>query len=234
MIKVYHGSSVAVTDPQIQHGRPDADFGLGFYVTDDYEMAEKWACRKKTSIINVYELDIEKLRAHSFKLDDEWLDFVINNRNKRFSNSDFDDYDLLIGATADDRMFSTIEQYENGFISSDTAIKALNSMQIGNQMCIKNQESIDNCLHFTRAIVLSPDKKQKIEAANRKEREQSNKMVEKIIKESHKKPTQPPTQNPMHIRYLAATQTPDAVEIPDKPTKDSSEPITDSTNPYDE
>ena len=46
-IKVYHGSYCEVKQPSLDNGRLDADFGLGFYVTPDIEMAEKWASRKR-------------------------------------------------------------------------------------------------------------------------------------------------------------------------------------------
>ncbi len=49
-VRVYHGSSMEVKKPSLQYGRNDADFRIGFYVTLDYEMAEKWAARKKNSM----------------------------------------------------------------------------------------------------------------------------------------------------------------------------------------
>ncbi len=63
--------------------------------------------------------------------------------------------------------------------------------------------------------------------------ENRTQQLEKIALQNHKT-FAIPSQNPMHIRYLDANQTPGAVEIPDNPAKDSSKPITDSTNPYDE
>ena len=52
-IKVYHGSNCEVKEPSLSYGREDADFGIGFYVTTDVEMAEKWAARRSNPIINV-------------------------------------------------------------------------------------------------------------------------------------------------------------------------------------
>ena len=39
MIQLYHGSTVAVRKPSLRLGRPNADFGKGFYTTSNYEQA---------------------------------------------------------------------------------------------------------------------------------------------------------------------------------------------------
>ena len=82
-LRVYHGSYCEVNTPSLDNGHIDADFGIGFCVTLDIMMAEKWACRKKKPIINEYILDIDKLSEYSFSLDEDWLDFVIQNRKWR-------------------------------------------------------------------------------------------------------------------------------------------------------
>ena len=78
---VYHGSNTEVIHPSLSYGRYDADFGIGFYVTQSQEMAEKWACNKKESIINVYELDLDELTGIELLPDKTWLDFVVHNRS---------------------------------------------------------------------------------------------------------------------------------------------------------
>ena len=37
MIELYHGSTVSVRKPSLRQGRPNADFGKGFYTTTNYE-----------------------------------------------------------------------------------------------------------------------------------------------------------------------------------------------------
>lgn len=186
MIKVYHGSDVIVEKPEVKRGRANADFGVGFYVTESYEMAEKWASHKVPAVINEYDLDIDKLNTYNFNLDPEWLDFVVANRRIKADGYDFTNYDILRGPTADDKMFSTIEQYENGFISQETAVKALTTMKIGTQLSITNQEAIDNCLQFTGATTLSPERREKVLKQNKKEHKAANDLTEKIIRDSHK------------------------------------------------
>lgn len=45
MKKVYHGSIVDVVKPLVSLGRPNLDFGQGFYLTDLEDLAKRWAVR---------------------------------------------------------------------------------------------------------------------------------------------------------------------------------------------
>ncbi len=64
------------------------DFGQGFYLTEDYTKAKKWALHKasvrakKPAVVSV-EFDIESARdiIETFTDDLRWGRFVINNRN---------------------------------------------------------------------------------------------------------------------------------------------------------
>lgn len=61
-LTVYHGATAVIDTPLCGFGRPNLDFGQGFYVTDLKEQAVKWAKivaekRKSAPLLNVYELD---------------------------------------------------------------------------------------------------------------------------------------------------------------------------------
>lgn len=102
-MKLYHGSTVAVRNPNIQQGRKATDFGKGFYTTSDFEQAKKWALlkqnrgRNKKAIVSVYEvpddiLDLEFSVLQFKSVTKEWLEFVTKNRKEEGDNS----YDLII------------------------------------------------------------------------------------------------------------------------------------------
>lgn len=185
-LRVYHGSYCEVNTPSLDNGRIDADFGIGFYVTPDIMMAEKWACRKKKPIINEYILDIDKLSEYSFSLDEEWLDFVIQNRNGDDTTFSPYDFDVLKGATADDKLFATIEQYESGFINSETVVEVLNCMKIGQQICIRTKKGLEN-LHFIKSTELSPEQVKQIREANKADRKTANQLTSDIIRNHNKR-----------------------------------------------
>ena len=63
---LYHGATVEVREPLTRVGRPDLDFGQGFYVTNDRQQAIEWAVTKASrrknanAIVNVYAFDAER------------------------------------------------------------------------------------------------------------------------------------------------------------------------------
>ncbi|MBQ2583920.1 MAG: DUF3990 domain-containing protein [Erysipelotrichaceae bacterium] len=60
---VYHSGFVKIEKPDIHHGRKNADFGQGFYLSDNEEFCKRWAKFRKgeETMINRYELDLNGL-----------------------------------------------------------------------------------------------------------------------------------------------------------------------------
>ena len=154
-MKVYHGSIQEIRFPLAKAGRPNLDFGRGFYVTDIRRQAEEWAERiglrmAETPMINVYELDMElacsKYRVLKFKdYDKEWLDFIVASRSGKTS---WMNYDMVEGGVANDRVIDTVNLYTAGLITLDTALRELSKHQPNNQMCILNQEILNKYLVY--------------------------------------------------------------------------------------
>lgn len=152
---VYHGSAVAVNQPLAMAGRENLDFGQGFYVTDIKEQAERWALRisrqrQEAPLLNIYELDIVKavnnfiyLKFSSY--DQVWLDFIVKSR---MGQMPWKSYDIIEGGVANDRVIDTVEAYINGMMTVEMALGQLAQHQPNNQLCLLNQQLIDQCLHF--------------------------------------------------------------------------------------
>lgn len=185
-VKMYHGSNCEVKNPALSYGREDADFGIGFYVTADVEMAEKWAARRSNPIINVYTVDLDDLNGLEFGLNKGWLDFVVQNRsgNKRVE-IDLSEVDYIKGATADDRLFAVVEQYESNLLDVETAIKAMNAMKIGEQIALISDESIRK-LEFCHSYNLSEERRNELKNMLLKMRKETNEIVEKIMRDKMK------------------------------------------------
>lgn len=151
---VYHGSYCVVDKPTVLFSRDALDFGKGFYVTNIEEQAIKWSERFKVKFgkayVNRYELDIENIKVDykvkEFKYyDNEWLDFILECR----TGSDiFNKYDILIGGIADDRVYNTMELFQDNLISKEEALKRLKFYKPNNQICIVNQNIIDKYLKY--------------------------------------------------------------------------------------
>lgn len=155
---LYHGSYIEVPKPDITHSRKNLDFGRGFYTTPLYDQAEKW-CEKfirrgKDGVISYYDLD-ESVLEHCKKLEfsvysEEWLDFITNCR----MGTDVEEYDLVIGGVANDKVFNTCELYFKGYIGKDSALDRLRYEKPNCQICFKKQELIDHYLQFERSMQL--------------------------------------------------------------------------------
>lgn len=149
-MKVYHGSYCEVRVPDLNKSRTDIDFGVGFYTTEDDRMARKWACNKKASVLNEYEMNFDGLKTIKLSADDKWFDYVLYNRGYDTEIREAEELkhcDAIIGPTADDRMFFIFEMYNNGLVSKENAIKILNVMNYSPQVVLKSEKAIKQ-LHF--------------------------------------------------------------------------------------
>ena len=159
MITVYHGSIIEVSKPLVALGRPNLDFGQGFYVTDLREQAERWATRIATRrmekpMLNFYEFDVDTAKRDYRYLkfdayDKAWLDFIVANRMGKMQ---WKGYDVVEGGVANDNVIDTVEDYMRGRMSAEAALVELSKHRPNNQFCILNQEIIDRHLRFVESI----------------------------------------------------------------------------------
>lgn len=104
---LYHGSYLAIENPDLLHSRPNLDFEKGFYLTSIREQAVKWCGkfvkRGKQGVISNYIFDeelfqrLKVLRFDSYS--EEWLEFILACR----SGKDSSDYDAVCGGIANEK-----------------------------------------------------------------------------------------------------------------------------------
>jgi len=113
---VYHGSYMEIVEPKLIAGKYTKDFGIGFYCTLIKEQAERWAKRLQTPTLNIYDVRMNaNLKILEFKeMTEEWLDFIIDCRHGKQH-----DYDIVIGAMANDQVYNFIEDYLEGIITRE-------------------------------------------------------------------------------------------------------------------
>ncbi len=160
MIKVFHGGTEIIRLPLVESGRDNLDFGKGFYLTNIEQQARDWAKvvaerRLLNAVVNVYTLDIDSIMNSSFRFhrfdsyDIQWLTFICNNRQGK---EDWKQYDVIEGGVANDRVAPTIELYMKSYISLEEALRRLALHRPNNQLCITNQEVINQYLHFVESF----------------------------------------------------------------------------------
>lgn len=113
---VYHGGYTPVNHPKIIIGKNTKDFGPGFYCTMIKEQAQRWAKRYNTKIVSIYEVRLNSnLNIKDFKeMTDEWLNFIVNCRSGKKH-----EYDIVIGAMANDQIYNYISDYIDGIITQE-------------------------------------------------------------------------------------------------------------------
>jgi hypothetical protein len=147
---LYHGSNTEVREPRPTGQTRGLDFGPGFYLTTNAEQAKRFSKivvnRRKSGIptVSVYEFDMEKAErslniCRFAEADGEWLEFVKDNRLKQYSGVE---YDIVMGAVANDDVLPTILLYINGRLDANLTIGALKTRKLTDQVCLKNEKAM--------------------------------------------------------------------------------------------
>lgn len=122
-------------------------------------------CRKKrpkcSPTLTTYTLDYDAVKAEGYnikvfeKYDIEWLEYVIDCRRGGLLQQQFD---MVEGGVANDNVIDTVEDYENDIITAEQALGQLKYKAVNHQICILNQEIVDNYLTFISSETLNEGK----------------------------------------------------------------------------
>lgn len=114
---LYRGSNLDIKTINLSMCRPYKDFGTGYYLTDLQEQAVNMAKRVSR----------------------EWAAFVMNNRNRTFTEYQSPEcnldnkYDIVAGPVADDNIAMLFRQFQNGFIDFDALTKGMTYKKLTSQ-----------------------------------------------------------------------------------------------------
>lgn len=169
MIKnIYHGSENIIEQPKYGYGKKYNDYGLGFYCTEDINMAKEWGVSfNKNGYANCYELNCDGLQILDLNGKSycilHWLTILLQNREfdipsalaleakeyliKNFSIN-YKEFDAIIGYRADDSYFSFAQDFINGTISYRQLGNAMHLGKLGQQFVLKSKKAF-NQIHYT-------------------------------------------------------------------------------------
>ncbi len=150
---VYHGSYIKIEKPQILESKNSKDFGAGFYCTVLREQAERWAKRYDKSIVNTYTVNLNNdLKILEFKeMTEEWLEFIVNCRNYKKH-----DYDIVIGAMANDQIYNYINDYISGILTKEQFWVLAKFKYPTHQINFASEKAL-NCLEFVSSKELKSE-----------------------------------------------------------------------------
>ena len=163
---IYHGSDHIVRTPKFGAGSPLNDYGLGFYCTDNPDLAGEWAAGMASDgFINTYTIETDGLRIINLNNPGycilHWLAVLLNFREFDADSSeayqareyirsafgtDFQNCDCIIGFRADDCNFWFAQSFLSGDISYRELNDAIRLSDTGRQFVIKSNRAFDRIL----------------------------------------------------------------------------------------
>lgn len=163
IITIFHGSEQIVEMPEFGLGRRNNDFGLGFYCTENEDLAKEWAVSSlRSGFANRYTLDTEYLNILNLNSPDytilNWIAVLVEHRlfsiktpvarrAKRYLIDNFginvNAHDLITGYRADDSYFDYAESFLNNGISVEQLARAMRLGKLGEQIVLKSKFAFD-------------------------------------------------------------------------------------------
>lgn len=157
-IILYHGSPNKVVVPQFGFGEGKHDYGKGFYLTENIELAKEWAvCRpdETNGWVHKYELETDDLKILDFQEQNilSWLAELMKHRDasdsrrykvlsKKFIAEygiDTSEYDVIKGWRANASYFYIAKEFVRDNIDIEILEELLSLGGLGIQYCIKSE-----------------------------------------------------------------------------------------------
>lgn len=162
-ITLYHGSPIIVEEPKFGLGNIHNDYGLGFYCTQNKEIACEWACTENNAgFVNEYSFDLLGLKTIDLSSEEyhvlNWMAVLLENRSLTINNDiskrgkkyliehflpKYKNTDVVIGYRADDSYFSFARAFLNNAITLDQLKKAMMLGDLGKQIVIKSKKAFE-------------------------------------------------------------------------------------------
>ena len=157
---LYHGSPVESFKPTYGLGRDDHDYGRGFYMTADIELAREWAAGQRvnaTGWLHVYEADLKSLKLFDFAEAGvyAWLAELMKHRQADTSPSyvrsvskfvsrygvDVSEFDVIKGWRADASYFFIAQQFVRNQIDVSILEELLRLGDLGEQYFFRSERA---------------------------------------------------------------------------------------------
>lgn len=165
---LFHGSKKIIERPAFGEGNAHNDYGLGFYCTEDIELAKEWACpESKAGFANAYDINIKGLKILDLSSEEydvlNWIAVLLKFRTFELRSPisikardflieryfvDPGDYDIVIGYRADDSYFAYAKDFINNTISKEKLSEAIALGNLGKQVVIRSKKAFGR-LEFT-------------------------------------------------------------------------------------
>ena len=168
---LYHGSPNKIVTPIYGLGQDRHDYGNGFYLTEDLELAKEWAvCRPETEsgYVHTFELDTDGLDIFDFEKENIlcWLSELMKHRDaadsKRYRvlaakfitkyGKDNSTADVLKGWRANASYFYIAKAFVRDEVDIDILEELMQLGGLGIQWCIKSEKAYSHLKKLSEII----------------------------------------------------------------------------------
>ncbi len=169
-VVLFHGAKKEFSMPiDIQnHSKKNNDFGLGFYLGENYEQAANYISTINKNKVYAFKLNTSGLKKIRFNVDNQWLlaiaffrgwlkDYEDHNLIRSILKS-IQDADVIIAPIADNRMFDIINEFVENEITDEQCRHALAATNLGNQYVLKTQKAIESVVFLQEMFVCTKEK----------------------------------------------------------------------------
>lgn len=148
---LYHGSKNGLDGAIKPISREKCDFGRGFYMGENKNQAT-------SLVVELPEAKVYKLKFNLSQIpeeriltlsDEQWLLAILANREicepfnelkiAHYWKEKMDDYDVIIGKIADDKMQRAVREFVEQNITDKALVACLKEVDYGNQIVAKNE-----------------------------------------------------------------------------------------------
>lgn len=165
--RIYHGSSRIIKQPVFGTGNQHNDYGLGFYCTEQLELALEWAVDwDRNGFANAYDIETEGLDI--LNLNDgthdelQWLAILLENRTFDTASAlaseareyilqhflpNYRNRDIIVGYRADDSYFAFAQDFISGGISYRRLCRAMRLGKLGEQVVVVSQAAFSRLVY---------------------------------------------------------------------------------------
>lgn len=202
-IILYHGTPDEVVNPVYGGGQDKHDYGRGFYLTEDIELAKEWAvCRpnQQNGWVHKYELDCTDLKMFDFQEKNvlSWLAELMKHRDaadtKRYRmlaakfiekyGIDVNSYDVIKGWRADASYFYIAKEFVRDNIDIEILEELLSLGGLGIQYCLKSELAFSKLCEIDE--ILPVDYTEFNDKYNKRDIEARNKMRDLVDSDANK------------------------------------------------
>ena len=152
-VLLYHGSKSGIEGDIAPKSRKQCDFGKGFYMGTEPSQALTLICDYESAKFYIVSISVDNLAVLDVPADLEWAMIVAYHRGRmeKIKGTPFyskyqemtKDKDLIIGSTANDRMFFVIDNFFIGNITDAALINSLSALELGKQYVAVTRKGCD-------------------------------------------------------------------------------------------